>query len=77
MCYSILMVSYEADKKKVPVECKDEADERSRVKDICDKDMPAKIEVFRCQRVIKRERVWNEIPYAPPVPFKPEEVKTP
>jgi hypothetical protein len=66
MCYSILVVSYEAEKNKAQVKCDSEADERAKVKDICEKDMPAKIEVFRCQRIVRRERVWNELPYAPP-----------
>lgn len=68
MCFSLLQVSYRNDKTKTTFTCADEADERFRIKETKDKTEVLKIEVFRCQRIVRKEEMWNEIPYTPPVP---------
>ena len=71
MCFSMLIVSYETEKTKGQFKCDNEADERAKIEDVCNKDMPAKIEVFRCHRIIARKRVWDENVYIPPLDEAP------
>lgn len=67
MCYSILQTSFKNDKQKQLTECASEQDEREKIADLRGKDQVSKIAVFRCQRHVVREEMWNEIPYSPPV----------
>jgi hypothetical protein len=66
MCYSLLLVTFKNDKARETKECATEQDEREKIADLRVKDQVAKIAVFRCQRHVVREEVWNEVPYSPP-----------
>lgn len=67
MCYSLLRVSFKNSKEVEVKDCSTEQDEREKIADLRDRDQVAKIAVFRCQRHVTREEIWNETPYAPPV----------
>jgi hypothetical protein len=71
MCYSILQTSFRNDKQKQLTECASEQDEREKIADLRGKDQVCKIAVYRCQRHVVREEVWNEVPYAPPAIVEP------
>ena len=71
MCFSILQVSFKADKAKETKECASEQDEREKIAELRDKDQVVKIAVYRCQRHVRREEIWSEVPYSPPVEVTP------
>lgn len=67
MCYSILLVTFKNDKTKQTAECATESEERSKIKEFCEKDQVSKVAVFRCHRHEIRREVWDSVPYSPPV----------
>jgi hypothetical protein len=58
-------VKFKGNKAEQSTKCLSETDERAKISDICAKDMPEKVEVFRCHKIVQREERWTESPYAP------------
>ena len=63
MCFSILLVSYRADKEVKTIKCADEHDERAKIDEAIAKDQVSKVDVFRAHRNVIKRIVADEIPY--------------
>ena len=68
VCYSLLSISYRADKGEAPkpIRCANEQDERTKIAENIAKDQVCKIQVFRAHRTVVKREVIEETPYACP-----------